>query len=86
MPAPAFAWQLDSHPAQPVQNAVQPVRKKLANRAAGIGMFGALLLGIGVLLTVFVGGTALTLALVVGGAIVFVISLVFCIGFTILRR
>jgi predicted lipid-binding transport protein (Tim44 family) len=86
MPAPAFAAQPDSRPAQAAATALQPAPKKLANRAAGIGMFGALLLGLGVLLAVFAGGTAITVALVVGGAIVFVVSLVFCIVFTVLRR
>jgi hypothetical protein len=76
LPAPALAGQLDA----------QPARKKLANRAAGIGMVGVLLIGIGIVLTIFAGQSPLTLALIVGGAIVFVISLVFCIVFTILRR
>jgi len=86
MPAPVFADQVNSPPATPTQNATHPARKKLANRAAGIGMFGVLLAGIGILLAVFVGSTPLTVALIIGGAIVFVISLVFCIIFTLLRR
>ncbi len=90
MPAPSVAPQLYSEPAQPVQETAQPATRKLANRAAGVAMFGVLLAGVGILLASFLGATATNLALVVslmvGGAIVLVISLVFCIVFTIQRR
>lgn len=49
-------------------------------------MLGVLLAAIGILLTIFAGSTPLTIALILGGAIVFVICLVFCIIFTIQRR
>ena len=86
MPAPTLAQPPYSQPAQSEQYAAQPAPKKLANRAAGVGMFGVLLAGIGILLAVFVGSTPLTVALILGGAIVFVIYLAFCVAFTIQRR
>jgi hypothetical protein len=82
MPPPS----VEQPPAQSVQYAAHPAPKKLANRAAGVGMFGVLLAGIGILLTIFAGSTPLTVALIFGGAIVFVVSLGFCIVFTIQRR
>lgn len=90
MPAPAVAQPLYAGSAQPAQYTAQPAPKKLANRAAGIGMFGVLLAGIGIVLAIFIGATAANLAVIVGliggGAVVFVISLVFCVIFTIQRR
>lgn len=84
VPPPATAQQAHSEPALGVH--VIPAEKKLSTRAAGVGMIGVLLLGIGVVLAIFAGLTAITIALIFGGAIVFLISLVFCIVFTIQRR
>jgi hypothetical protein len=86
MPAPTSGPPLYSAPAQTVQYPSQPAPKKLANRAAGVGMVGALLFGIGFILALFVGQTAVTIALILGGAIVFVICFGFCIVFTVQRR
>ncbi len=76
--------------AQPVQHAAQPAPKNLANRAAGVGVLGLILAGVGILLALFLGTTATNLALVsalvIGGGIVVVISLVFCIVFTVQKR
>jgi hypothetical protein len=80
MPAPTVAPY--SQPAQ----AAQTAPRKLANRAAGFGMLGVLLAAIGIVLTIFAGSTPLTVALILGGAIIFVICLAFCIVFTIQRR
>jgi hypothetical protein len=86
MPAPMVAQPDYSQPAQTAQYVVPPTPRKLANRAAGFGMLGVLLAAIGIVVTIFAGSTPLTVALILGGAIVFVICLVFCIVFTIQRR
>lgn len=90
MPASPAAQPVYPEPARPVQYATEPASKMLATRAAGVGMFGVLLAAIGIVLGIFIGATAANLALiyalVVGGAIVFVVALVFCIVFTIQRR
>jgi hypothetical protein len=49
-------------------------------------MLGVLIAAIGIVLTIFAGSTPLTVALILGGAIVFAICLVFCVIFTIQRR
>jgi hypothetical protein len=84
------AWTAHVKPVAPasatVQYSAQPAPKTLANRAAGFGMVGVLLIGVGILLAIFAGQTPLTVALILGGAIVFVASLVFCVVFTVLKR
>jgi hypothetical protein len=90
MPAPTVAQPVYPQQSQPVQYAAQPATKKLANRAAGVGVFGLVLAGVGILLALFLGTTATNLALVyaliIGGGFVFVLALVLCIVFTIQRR
>lgn len=71
-------------------DAARPAPRKLANRAAGVGVVGLVLSGVGILLALVLGATATNLALVdaliFGGAIVFVLALAFCIVFTIQKR
>jgi len=82
MPAPSAASAAGSESPR----ATEPAPKKLANRAAGFGMVGVLLLAIGVVLAIFIGLGPVTIALIVGGAIVFLICLALCVVFTILKR
>lgn len=87
MPPPTVAQSSNAQLARPP---AQPAPRKLANRAAGVGVLGLVLAGVGILLALFLGTTATNLALVyaliVGGGIVFVLALVFCVIFTVQRR